>query len=751
MRRAAHLCALVSWRGLARAMAAASLAGIALLLAVLIKASPAQAASPTPVAPPGCTNSGYGKAPASTPTLSDPSIVARIGGLNSPDMTTPDGVAIDTGDPRGRVFVANLTSGTLTVIDGRATTPGDIKIETSLSVGSFPEYPSMDTSTGRVFVAVNGACRIAVVDGRAATPVVIRTIDLPGNPSGTAFDTQTGRLFVAFPVLGQVLVFDRNLALETTLTTGKWSYSVALDAGHGLLYVGCDGTQTPTGWVDSKVVVVDARAATPTVLYTDSSLVAPTSFISDPTTDSVFIVSSGTRSIAGFHVQANGQLRPTASVPVDPAGGSTSTAVAALLLPASHQLLVPLIGSDRASVYSIGAGGTLTFDRYIPGLVDGIGAALDPATGRVFVAEESLNEVAVVALDQPTAPAPSIQYVLPGPLDISLAPVDVARSAGITALLMLLLGVPTPIFNNTLTANRKLIERWLAMRRPRRLRRVGPLARLGSIIKVLSRSWLGLVLYLGVATLVYAFLSPGFPSQDGARTLFATGFGIAVGTAVSQLPGEIYVRRHFPEGGRVTVALWTMGLAGACVLVTRITGVQPGYVYGIIGGFTFSVVLTREDRGRMAFAGMAGLLAFGFAAWIARIPFQPNVGAVGGGLGDVVNQLLTASFVSAVQGAAIGLIPLHYLAGEPLFSWSRRGWAILWAFALFLFAHVILYPVSSLEPHPSSTGVWTVAATVLAYGAVALSFWWYFWRRDRKKGRPRRRARTKAQRQPTTA
>jgi hypothetical protein len=168
-------------------------------------------------------------------------------------------------------------------------------------------------------------------------------------------------------------------------------------------------------------------------------------------------------------------------------------------------------------------------------------------------------------------------------------------------------------------------------------------------------------------------------------------------------------------------------LAVGCVLVTRVTGVQPGYVYGIIGGFTFKAALTKDDNGRMAWRGMSILLGAGFAAWILRIPFQPGTGFIGGEFGSIANQLLAGIFVGSVESAAIGLIPMRFLSGQTLFVWSRRRWALLWGLGLVLFAHVILYPVSSLEPHPGSTGLWTVLASVAIYGGGALGFW-AFWR-----------------------
>ncbi|MGH2465727.1 MAG: FGLLP motif-containing membrane protein, partial [Candidatus Limnocylindrales bacterium] len=287
------------------------------------------------------------------------------------------------------------------------------------------------------------------------------------------------------------------------------------------------------------------------------------------------------------------------------------------------------------------------------------------------------------------------------------------------------------IFNSTLGDNRALIERYARRKRPRAFRRsagaqAGILGRIAHQLIAWSQTWTGLVLYLLLAALLYAFLDNTFPFQNAARTFGTTLFGIAVGTAVSQVPGELYVRRRYKTRGKVRVALWTLLLAGACVVITRVTGVQPGYVYGIIGGFTFGIAISADDRGRMAFRGMSILLLVGLAAWFARIPFEPSVGLVSGDTGAVVNQVLADIFIGAVQGTAIGLIPLKFLAGETLFAWNRWKWAVLWGAAILFFAHVVLYPVSSFTPNPSPTGLWTILITVVVYGAIALGFWWFF-------------------------
>jgi len=707
--------------------------------------SPTPTPTPTPTPPPAtsCTFGGFGGGSALVATTTDPAIVDRIGGT-ADTMPSPGGIVVDSTDPRGRVFVANSTAGTLSVIYGRTLDASAIHVETRVAVGQSPDALALDPGTGHMFVSLAADCAIAEVDGRAGTPALMRTVVVPGSPSLMSFDPKSGRLFVALRGAAELLVLRADLTIETTIALPGPVSALALDAARNVVYVGT----TPTGSAGGSVSVVDASAPTAAIVGASLTASGPTAIVPDQASGTVLVVEDGARSISTISVGSGNVLSRTSSTPIDPdpagAGGSAGRggASSAVLLPGRHSILVPLRDRAAALVYDIATDGTLHLASDLEGVRGGTAAALDPATGRAFVSGLGANEVAVLAIDVAASP-PSIADAVPGPFDVSLAPADVARSLGITLLIMLLIGAPTPLFNSTLSANRALIERWVRRRRPKWMRRGSGPSALGTRVKAISTTWPGLVAYLGFATLLYSFLDPSFPLRNGPETFGTTLFGIAVGTAVSQIPGELYVRRHYGAGGKVKVALWTLGLAAVFVLIARITAVEPGYVYGIIGGFTFAVVLTADDKGRMVFRGITVLLGVGFVAWFVRVPFQPG-GPITGDAAVVIDRLLARMFISAVEGCAIGLIPLHYLEGEELFSWNRARWAVVWGLSLILFAHVILYPVSSFEPNPSPTGLWTTVLAVSVYSGLALGFWWFFRRREPGRRHRRRRSAAKA-------
>ena len=148
---------------------------------------------------------------------------------------------------------------------------------------------------------------------------------------------------------------------------------------------------------------------------------------------------------------------------------------------------------------------------------------------------------------------------------------------------------------------------------------------------------------------------------------------------------------------------------------------QPGYMYGIIGTFTFGLVLTRSDEGcDGGDAGAVGLLILALVTWFARIPFEPTPGVPQTGPMLIINMALVSTFVVAVEGLVFGLIPIRFLPGQKIFAWSRWRWALLWGAGLALFAHVLMYPVTLAQPSPDPATLATTLVSAGLYGAIAV-------------------------------
>jgi hypothetical protein len=402
----------------------------------------------------------------------------------------------------------------------------------------------------------------------------------------------------------------------------------------------------------------------------------------------------------------------------------------------THRAQVETAVGGHIGVFQLDASGSATFDRTVPAARESTGIAIDPVTGRVFVAFVGEDRVAGLRLDAPSQAAPppaTAAEALPGPLEVSLEVEDVARTVGLSLLVLLLVGAPTPLFNETLESNLDAIQGGFRRLLPGGARG-SRMTRVARGLRRFSTSLPGLGAYLLVAAIIYSFLTPGFPGDDGIVVFGVAVLGLAVANAVDIVPGQRYVAGRYGDHGRVRVALWTLVLAAGCVLISRIAGMQPGYMYGIIGTFTFTVALGVADEGRMEARGALALLILAIVVWFARIPFEPTPGVPAAGLELAINSGLVGIFVVAVEGLVFGLVPLRFLPGQKIMAWSRWRWLVLWGAGLALFAHVLVYPVTVAQPNPDPASLTTTLGSVALYGALATGFWGYF--RWRARARP---------------
>jgi DNA-binding beta-propeller fold protein YncE len=665
-------------------------------------------------------------------------VTAPVGGQ-------PMGIAVDSGHTYGRAFVADRASDRLSVLFGRSP---DLTIECQLPVGPNPNAVAVDTGTGRVLVALRGDPRLVVVDGRASTPVILGTVSLEAVPGWVAIDQQTGRAFVSLPELDRVTVLDRLdgppwYGVASVLSSGPYPRWLAVDQASGRLVISNDG-QPETAAGDQgrgSVVIFDGRAPDPIQLGEPVAASVPSGIAFDPRTGNAFILENGSDTLMTLAWPTDGGTPAVSRIAVDPDVDASQNVnpVDLVFLPATRELVVTLASRDgapgRLDVLRVDEGGRPAFDRVIPSAEHTTGIALDPVTGRVLVSWVDDGLVSGLDLDEPTQSAPPapITESLPGPLEISLAPEDVARTVGISILVLLLVGAPTPLFNETLESNMGQIEGWLG--RPfRRGRSSAALARASQRVRAFGESRWALAAYLLIAALIYSFLFPGFPTEDGLLVFGVALLGIVVGNAADSLPARQYAIRVHGDRGVISVATWTLALAAVTVLISRMADLQPGFMYGIIGTFTFAATLSVADRGRMEVRGAVALLAIALAAWFVRIPFEPTPGIPASGPTLIVNAGLVGIFVVAVEALVFGLIPLRFLPGRNIWEWSRPRLLVLWGAGLVLFVHVLAYPVTVATPNPDPATLTTTLWSAGIYGAVAIGFWLLFRWRGRTEG-----------------
>ena len=696
--------------------------GLAALILLLMPVETVQAAGC--VAHPPVSNAF----PTGAPVSSQVAAAVPVGPL-------PQQLVTDQADVRGYTYVADSGNDTVSVLSTREPLDTSIGVVASLpSGGHIPATLAIDERNGLVYVGNDGSCSIGVIAGRApGGPRLIASVTVGLTPSAVAVGPD-GRVYVlgSSPDGLAVISPDAGAAganagpgdfqVSAPVTTGfpATRDTIVIAPGGKLAVVGGVNELETVDLSGPQPAVVATTALTGIWLGLDFDLASGLLYASDNLYDTIATLRFGADGIT---------LQPLASVAAAASidAHQNVNPVGLLVLPLKRELVVTSYSTEtpptaNLTVFAIDAAGALTVTRTIPGIDHSTALALDPVTGRVLVTEREASRVSVLDLETPTPL--DLAFVLPGPFDLSLTPADVARNLGLTLLVILLVGAPTPLFNSTLDANEDEIRRWLR-RRFHLQADAAPLERL-------RNRWTGVAIYLVVAALLYAFLDRAFPFGDQLVAFGSALITLVVATGAAILPGDRYVVRRYHEHGLPRAALWTLGLAVVCVLVTRLTDAQPGYIYGIIGGFTFTTVLTTGDRGRMAFRGGLAMLAVGFAAWFLRVPFEPALGRPQDAGQELVNKVLEGLFVGSIQGLVFGLAPLRFLTGATLRAWSRVRWLLLWAVGLVLFIGVVLYPVSSYEPHPSDAGLITMAITVAIYGLIAVAFWDFFRRRARR-------------------
>ena len=322
-----------------------------------------------------------------------------------------------------------------------------------------------------------------------------------------------------------------------------------------------------------------------------------------------------------------------------------------------------------------------------------------------------------------TAPARTafVQSVV-GPGQVSIDPWILAQSAGLALLLVILMPFPSELFNKTVEANLEEIRGML--------RRV-PLA--GRLIRDTPRApapgWLQAMMvaaFVLVSALLYGLLDPGFgPTASSALTFVGVVAALVAVTWVANLPRRALHRSLTGDRGRLHAVFGTLLIAAICVVISRVAGFLPGYLYGLVLGYTFAKELDEEPSARSHAMGAWWMLGIAVVAWVmlgaARSPGirETLPGAIG-------ENVLAALLVAGIEGIVFGFVPLRFLPGEHIFRWRRSQWAILYAIGLFGFVWVVLNPANGLVATAQQGSLGTALGLFIGFGAVSVLFWGFF-------------------------
>ncbi|MFB2585525.1 hypothetical protein [Herbiconiux liukaitaii] len=284
-----------------------------------------------------------------------------------------------------------------------------------------------------------------------------------------------------------------------------------------------------------------------------------------------------------------------------------------------------------------------------------------------------------------------------------------------------------------------------------------------------ASAW-GIAVVLGVGAVGSAMVSPeaGVTATTGGLVVAFLGAALVmgvVGVGVAVLVGRRFELRGMPFGRPAALVL-----TAASVVVSRVAGLDPGFVFGALIGVQF-VALTRVGRrvgggldaaglapagrasvdpvgsagvapvGRVGTAGRGGGLGavgaarvavvgagasvvLGVGAWVVQGAVRPGVVERPDVLGVLLLDLATAVTVGALSGPVVSLLPLRFLDGGTMLAHSRRLWAAAWAGAALVFGFVLLPVPAAWSELGNDLVPWL--AWFGAFALLTAAVWAYF-------------------------
>lgn len=298
----------------------------------------------------------------------------------------------------------------------------------------------------------------------------------------------------------------------------------------------------------------------------------------------------------------------------------------------------------------------------------------------------------------------------------SARPGNVVWAAILSVVLVILVALPTHLLNSAVGAGTDRVSTWW---RGRQTTTTGA-PKVMPTSRTSFSGWALAAFGVLAASLISSFADPNFGWTVTSPRIFLS---ILVSFVLDAVLGWFLVIWLVRRGNRSAVPTFTFAPATLLIVVaavafSRLTGFQPGIVFGLVAGVSFGAVLAAQ-RVRVTLIG----LGYGFAAAIIGWAGYSLLAASGDDSFAAVfaQETLSAMAIGGIAALPIALIPLRGLAGHEVFTWNRLVWAIAYCVGLFGFFFVLMPMPFAWTGVPLSLGVWI--ALYLGYAIVAVGSW----------------------------
>jgi hypothetical protein len=235
-----------------------------------------------------------------------------------------------------------------------------------------------------------------------------------------------------------------------------------------------------------------------------------------------------------------------------------------------------------------------------------------------------------------------------------------------------------------------------------------------------------LAIAIAVTALISSFLSPNLGLTEASLATYV-GFLVAlVVVLVSfEVPAILEHRRVTGEVGRLRVLPWALVVAALFVLVSRLSSLQPGYLWGVVLGVVFMRADTSADEGREQAAGALWTLIVAIVAWLGLTAVRTS-GTDPTFFNIAAQTALAAIVVSALEAVAFGMMPFRFMPGVAVYRWNRLVWAVLFGASLFAFFHLLIGPTSGYLSNLTGPAWLAALGVFAAFGLFTVLFWAWF-------------------------
>lgn len=323
----------------------------------------------------------------------------------------------------------------------------------------------------------------------------------------------------------------------------------------------------------------------------------------------------------------------------------------------------------------------------------------DPIAAPATAATGSPPVIGGGGLNDPTIFGTSLRT----PFEVFTTPgVVIAGALAGVAAFLLFVAIPAELLHSTVRENYHRLPAWGGLWRTR-------LNALSDRIQRRIGRTVSLIVVIAFVAAVSTFVDPnaGFT----ASTL-RLGLAIAISLLVVNLVGGLLLRTAAQRWFNVDIVQRILPaailLTVASVLLSRLFGVAPGLLFGLVLGTQLARELKRHESGRLAAFVTTVLLGFGIGAWLLY-GASVNLGSAEPGFVELLwRETLVAITVESLSALVITMLPIMFMDGREIWRWSKVAWAGLASVSLVVFVVIVL-------PLPSS---WAETSGPLAHTVI---------------------------------